>query len=654
MRNREKAGARAAKRRTRLAAGWIFVGLGAAGAALPLLPATPFLLLAALCFAGSSPRYYRHLTRYAWVKSYLDNYRFGCGVPRKTKLLSLLFLWAALWASSLLREALLYQVILLLVGLGVSIHLLSLRSRPAAGAPPGPRRRRRKRRPVAWTAEARALLEQAPAFVAKFAGPAAEREARKRGESSVTAELLRDLAGSRAGRKRPDEPFRFAHCFARPGDRPLYEAFGPETLTNDHGSRLAAGLEPAGYAAAWDRALAQLPAETEKALYVHIPFCSTRCKYCGFFVNGSRPGALDRYTDALIRELEFIRNSGGGDGHTYHSLYLGGGTPSDLDAPNLERLLKALRRFRFAADAELTLEGRLSSLSPEKVSICADYGINRFSLGVQTFDTGLRRAMGRISSREEVIDGLRQLAARDRFAVVIDLLYGLPGQSMARWEEDLRTLFEACPVSGVDHYPLIRMPGTPLDRAVAAGELPPLPDAAGRADMFVRGLELMEHYGARRIALKHFAMDDRERNRYNRLQAFHGDCVPAGSGSGGTFGGFSFYQGGGLERYYALLGEGRKPLTMVAPLDPDRAVADRLAGSILIDRAFDPAAIRAAAGPDTPDLAALWRPLLEQYESCGLVRRRPDGAVELTVPGQFWHNAIIQNLKLVFRQARDA
>lgn len=85
----------AVKRVLLLISGWIFVGLGVLGAILPLLPTTPFLLVAAFCFAGSSPRLYKWLTRCGWVKTYLDNYRSGCGVPARTKALSLAMLWGA-------------------------------------------------------------------------------------------------------------------------------------------------------------------------------------------------------------------------------------------------------------------------------------------------------------------------------------------------------------------------------------------------------------------------------------------------------------------------------------------------------------------------------------------------------------------------------
>ncbi len=504
-----------------------------------------------------------------------------------------------------------------------------------------------------WTPEARELLEKAPPFIVKFATAAAEKEARKRDLSQVTVELVRELAAKSSRKPDDGNGFRLSDCLASETDNPLYGSFPEVTLTNNHASKLNSGIDRERYDAVWAGAAADSGPAERRAIYLHTPFCTTHCKYCGFFVNGSAPGVLDRYTDYLVRELERMLELPSVRDFPVNCVYFGGGTPSDLSAANLERILKTLRRFRLGNDCEITLEGRVSSLTPEKIAVCSDYGVNRYSLGVQTFQTELRRTMGRVSDRAEVISVLQTLMKTNQAAVVVDLIYGLPGQSMQMWEDDLRMLFEECPISGVDHYPLILMPGTPLAKAVEVGTLPAPPGASERADMFVRGVELMEANHARRIALKHFAMDERERNCYNRLQAFNGCCLPVGCGGGGTVGDFFFYQGGSLERYYAMMDENRKPLTQVSAVNPYAAVLNRIDGGIRIDCAFHPERIQRATGFAECDLAALFRPLLEQYEARGLVTLPVDGWVNLTLAGQFWHNAIIENIKQLFRHRNE-
>ncbi len=104
------------------------MGLGALGAVLPLLPTTPFLLLAAICFAGSSPRLYKWMVRCPWIKVYLDNYRSGRGIPLRTKITSVSVLWVMLGISACMKSNIYYWAVLLIVGICVSIHILRMKT----------------------------------------------------------------------------------------------------------------------------------------------------------------------------------------------------------------------------------------------------------------------------------------------------------------------------------------------------------------------------------------------------------------------------------------------------------------------------------------------------------------------------------------------
>ena len=508
-----------------------------------------------------------------------------------------------------------------------------------------------KKKKLSWAPEAENLLKKIPPFVVNFARISAEREAAKRGLSTVTAELLRELADRQSRHK--SRKFRLADCFAKKSDNPLYGSFSETTLTNNHSSKLGTGIPESNYASAWDAAAKRLDSGSKKALYIHIPFCATRCKYCGFFVNGSNSAALERYTGYLIRELDMVRNTGEIGDKRFDCVYFGGGTPSDLSADSLKRILKSLRRFNLSVDCEITLEGRVSSLSEEKVSICREYGVNRYSLGVQSFNTALRRSLGRVSSHKEIVSVLQRLRKSGDAVVVIDQIYGLPGQTMDMWEKDIKVLFSENMVSGVDHYPLIRMPGTPLDNALSSGNLPNLPTAADRAKMFCRSVEIMEKHGAKRISLKHFALDPCERNRYNRLQACGGNTVPVGCGGGGTFSGYFFYQGGTLENYYKKLDNMEKPLTQVSPVTPEDVLMNKLAGAIQNNFSFSLDELQKSSGWDGFDLTECFLPLLRQYEECGILNMEDNGRIVLTLAGQFWNNAVLQNLNMLFRHAQN-
>lgn len=499
----------------------------------------------------------------------------------------------------------------------------------------------------AWTPEAKLLLKKVPQFILPLVRKTAEREANKRHMPSITAELLQELAERYSPRKR--EKFRLEDCYAMETDNPLYGSFPESFLSNGHGEKIQNALSENQQNEAWLHAVSQIDAKEEKALYIHIPFCATRCKYCGFFVNGSNPEILNRYTKYLIRELRMLADTEGIGNRTFGSVYFGGGTPSDLSAENLEQILSAVRNFNLSPDCEITLEGRISSLSENKIALCRHFGVNRYSLGIQSFNTALRRTMGRISTRETVIEKLQYLRNNADAAIVIDQIYGLPGQTMQLWQEDLDTLFHDCPVDGVDHYPLIRMPETPLDREVKSGVLPEPPSAALRADMFITALNAMQRRNVRRVSLKHFAFSPLERNRYNRLQAYGGCCIPAGCGGGGCAGGYFFYQGGTLEDYFAMLAQAMKPVTLVSRITHDDALFNYISGELLTRCELSLSLLQQHFSPII-DLADCFRPLIKQYAERGLLSMQSDEMIRLTPAGQFWNNAIFQHLKQLYLQ----
>lgn len=505
---------------------------------------------------------------------------------------------------------------------------------------------------VTWTPQAETILKKVPFFIVSFVRKAAEDEAVRRGLPEIGSEFLQELAARRSPHRRTED-FGPGELFAKKSAQPLYDSFAQSTLTNEHGAKLVNALPDRQYQQIWQVAAGTTPAHSGPAmLYIHIPFCATRCRYCGFFVNGSNPADLRNYTRYLLRELDMMLDAAALANRRLSAVYLGGGTPSDLDAASLSRILQKVNEFNLADDCEVTLEGRISSLTPEKIAVSRQLGVNRFSLGVQSFDTALRRSMGRISSRDEVIAALRYLQSDPGAAVVIDQIYGFPGQTMPMWEADVKTLLAECPVAGVDHYPLIQMPGTLLDRAINDNKISDLPTAADRADMFCRALDILGAAGARRISLKHFAFRKIERNCYNRLQAYGADCLAAGCGAGGTLEGHFFYQGGSVKDYCAALDRGEKPLSLVRPIAPDDRFANRLSGDVLTQLGFSlPELQQTVCG--AVDLAALFEPLLRQYEDCNLLTRHDDGRVNLTRAGQFWHNAITQNFNTLYRHGRN-
>ena len=191
-------------------------------------------------------------------------------------------------------------------------------------------------------------------------------------------------------------------------------------------------------------------ADSDALAYLHIPFCANHCVFCGFYRNAWKESYSSVYTDKIIEEMAAEAEIRQGNGKI-RAVYFGGGTPTALLTDDLVRLIKACYRYLpLADDCEFTLEGRMSHFDIAKAQACIDAGVNRISIGVQTFDTAIRRRLGRKHSGEEAAAYLEKLGRLDAVTVA-DLIFGLPGQNDEIWRNDLR-IAAALPLSGLDTY----------------------------------------------------------------------------------------------------------------------------------------------------------------------------------------------------------
>ena len=257
--------------------------------------------------------------------------------------------------------------------------------------------------------------------------------------------------------------------FAREGVDPLPYAFEGKIAV--HPGLGGSGVEKQDFEATLEPLLAE-PRTGKTVAYIHVPFCETHCLYCGFYNKAYREDESRIYADALIQELRLWRGRPGQDAGPVHAVYMGGGTPTALQADDLRRILKEVRAvLPLANDCEITVEGRLSNFGPDKMEACFEGGANRFSLGVQSFDTEIRQAMGRVSDRDTLIRQLQLLQSYDQAAVIVDLIYGFPMQTMERWLADIATA-QSLKLDGADCYQLNVYRNTPLAKAIESGRLP--------------------------------------------------------------------------------------------------------------------------------------------------------------------------------------
>jgi len=233
----------------------------------------------------------------------------------------------------------------------------------------------------------------------------------------------------------------------------------------------------------------------EPSLYVHVPFCAHKCEYCAFYSHA--PGdLLQRYTDALIAEARMLPK------FCPRTIFFGGGTPSLLTLKQWEQIGSAFRSLGWSEPIEWTVESNPASVSAEKAALFRSIGVNRISMGVQSFDEALLEKLGRIHSREQVFKSYDILRTAGFENVNIDLMFAIPGQTMATWRA---TLAEAVAL-GTEHlscYEVIYEQDTPLFEQLKAGEFDVNEELA--CEMYDELVTAGERAGFRQYEVANFA-----------------------------------------------------------------------------------------------------------------------------------------------------
>ena len=260
-------------------------------------------------------------------------------------------------------------------------------------------------------------------------------------------------------------------------------------------------------------------------LYIHIPFCKSKCIYCDFYSLPRAEDRMDRYVSALCRQLAEIAQRT--TAHTVDSVYLGGGTPSYLGEKRLRRILKTVKKhYHLSRDAEITLEANPDSAGDWRaLRALRRAGMNRLSLGVQSADDGLLRTLGRphtFAQAEEAAAAARRARIRN---LSLDLIYGLPGQDLTGWKDTLERAAALEP-EHLSCYGLKVEEGTPL---WDMQEKMDLPDDDAQADMYLWTVERLEALGYEQYEISNFARPGRA-SRHN--MKYWTLCEYAGFGPG--------------------------------------------------------------------------------------------------------------------------
>jgi len=246
-------------------------------------------------------------------------------------------------------------------------------------------------------------------------------------------------------------------------------------------------------------------------LYIHVPFCRQACRYCDFFFTVSLQ-YQDAYVEALLSELEY--RAGTLSGRVLDSLYLGGGTPSLLSGRNLDRIMEAVRTgYALAPDAEITVECNPDDLSVSYLKGLKNAGVNRLSIGIQSFHDRDLELMRRSHNAKQALAALERAGRAGFRNLTVDLIYGIPGQSESEWNENLQRV-RGLPVMHVSAYHLTFEPHTVFEHWRKKGRLKPVDDELSER-MYLLLRETLTGWGYEHYEISNFALEG-GRSRHNQ------------------------------------------------------------------------------------------------------------------------------------------
>ena len=369
-----------------------------------------------------------------------------------------------------------------------------------------------------------------------------------------------------------------------------------------------------------------------RAAYVHVPFCAHHCGYCDFAVAAGRDHLIDRYLDALAAELATL-----GAPQPVETLFLGGGTPTHLGPAPLERLLAAVTRWLpLRPGGEFSVEGNPGTLDAARVDVLAAFGVNRVSLGAQSFHPEVLRVLERDHRPADVPRAVA--AVRRRIAQVsLDLIFGVPGQSPADWEADLH----AALALGPDHlstYGLTYEKGTRLWKQRRRGEIRSLDEEAERAQ-YELAMDVLAAAGLEHYEISSFARPGR-RCRHNQVYWANEAYFGFGMGAARYVGGSRELNTRDLHTYLRRALAGASPTFQRETLGPEERARETAALQLRRAEGVRRVPFRAQTGFALDDLAG---PAVARLAALGLLH--DDGAgVCLTREGKCVADAVIREV----------
>lgn len=288
-------------------------------------------------------------------------------------------------------------------------------------------------------------------------------------------------------------------------------------------------------------------------LYIHVPFCGRKCSYCSFYSIADHK-LVPEYTKALCLEMEAYSDTF----RDIDTVYFGGGTPPILGIAGLETIIKAIHdNFTISADNEWTIEVNPNRADRGELSGALAAGFNRVNIGVQSFDNGILKFLGRIHDSEKARRAVMDARRAGFGNIGLDLIYGVPGQDMECWMESLEQAVALSP-EHLSCYELTIEKGTPLGRRLSQGEFT-LPGEGLQYEFFMKTSEFLEQNGYTHYEISNFSRGPHFASRHNQKYWDHTPYLGLGP-SAHSFSGYQrWWNVADVGRYIDMLGQGTLP-----------------------------------------------------------------------------------------------
>ncbi|MBI3252590.1 MAG: radical SAM family heme chaperone HemW [Candidatus Omnitrophica bacterium] len=364
-------------------------------------------------------------------------------------------------------------------------------------------------------------------------------------------------------------------------------------------------------------------------LYVHVPFCAKKCHYCNFVITTSRPASLgDSFLAALRKEI--FKRAALARGRVFDTLYIGGGTPSVLSEDELKKIFSILREnFKFRADAEITLEANPGDLTAEKARLLRESGVNRVSLGAQSFNDPTLRRLNRSHDAAAIRRSFGILRQEGFQSVNLDLLLSLPEESF----EDVKGSLEAAAALGPEHvslYELTVEEKTKFGRDAARGLLK-LPDEDAQIERLTVAREFLKKNGYEHYELLNYARPG-FRSRHNLIYWANGEYLGLGPGAFSYLGGARSRLASSVEEYLRKIKMGDWRPAESERLSPEKKEIE----SFLL-------ALRLTEGADVGATQRVAPTAIQKLKENGLIEETT-GKIHLTPRGQFFAETVFAEL----------